>query len=50
HSLDELKAQRQYATDLEKQIEALAQKLQSVDAQYKQKVFCSSYGICLLPC
>ncbi|CAO2171001.1 unnamed protein product [Urochloa humidicola] len=38
HSLDELKAQRQYAIDLEKQIEALAQKLQSVDAQYKQKI------------
>ena len=38
HSLDELEAQRQYANDLEKQIEALTQKLQSVDAHYKQKV------------
>nr|TKW03717.1 hypothetical protein SEVIR_7G060100v2 [Setaria viridis] len=38
HSLDELEAQHQYANDLEKQIEALAQKLQSADARYKQKV------------
>lgn len=38
HSLDELEAQHQYANDLEKQIEALAQKLQSANARYKQKV------------
>ncbi|GJN26460.1 hypothetical protein PR202_gb14391 [Eleusine coracana subsp. coracana] len=37
-SADELQAQRQYATDLEKQIQALTQKLQSTEAQYKQKV------------
>ena len=36
HSLDELEAQRQYANDLENQIEALTQKLQSVDAHYKK--------------
>lgn len=35
HSLE---AQRHYATDLEKQIEDLTQKLQSADAHYKQKV------------
>jgi hypothetical protein len=38
HSLDELQGQRQYATDLEKQIQALAQKLQLTEAHYKQKV------------
>uniref|UniRef100_K3ZZF3 Uncharacterized protein n=1 Tax=Setaria italica TaxID=4555 RepID=K3ZZF3_SETIT len=32
HSLDELEAQHQYANNLEKQIEALAQKLQSANA------------------
>ncbi|AQK46105.1 hypothetical protein ZEAMMB73_Zm00001d026295 [Zea mays] len=37
HSLNELKSQRQYATDLEKQIEDLTQKLRSADAHYKQK-------------
>uniref|UniRef100_A0A0A9DT49 Uncharacterized protein n=1 Tax=Arundo donax TaxID=35708 RepID=A0A0A9DT49_ARUDO len=38
HSLDEVEAQRQYAADLEKQIEALTQKLQLAEAQYKHKV------------
>jgi hypothetical protein len=38
HSLDELQAQRQYATDLEKEIQALTEKSQLIEARHKQKV------------
>jgi hypothetical protein len=38
HSLDELQSQRQYATDLEKEIQALTEKLQLTEAHYKRKV------------
>ncbi|TVU15766.1 hypothetical protein EJB05_39304, partial [Eragrostis curvula] len=38
HSLDELQAQRQYAADLEKQIQDLTHKLQLAEAHHKQKV------------
>lgn len=38
HSVSELKAQRQYAAELEKQIGALTQQLQLVEKQYEQKV------------
>jgi hypothetical protein len=48
HSVSELKAQRQYAAELEKQIGALTQQLQLVEKQYEQKVNFILFGV--IPC